>query len=174
MTSLLCWLGCCGSDWDCETPRVGLNQRYQTGPLSWILSLCHGLRWLWGLVPSNLSILRKNDASNSQWFPVVLCCSRNRVFVIWFESLHFCENKIITDKQQCAQMCRGVACKPGGQESAIRKASLHADHPPMCPKMRCECTIPTRWLFFTFKWFDRDSILTGTAVLHCFIQWITF
>ena len=25
-----------------------------------------------------------------------------------------------------------VACKPGLQASAIRKASLHADHPPMC------------------------------------------
>ena len=28
----------------------------------------------------------------------------------------------------------GVACKPGLQASAIRKASLHADHPPMCLK----------------------------------------
>ena len=35
----------------------------------------------------------------------------------------------------------GVACKPGLQASAIRKASLHADHPPMCLKMLCKCTI---------------------------------
>ena len=34
-------------------------------------------------------------------------------------------------------MWRGVACKPGWQESAIGKASLHADHPPMCLKMPC-------------------------------------
>ena len=35
----------------------------------------------------------------------------------------------------------GVACKSGLQASAIRKASLHADHPPMCLKMLCKCTI---------------------------------
>ena len=34
----------------------------------------------------------------------------------------------------------GVACKPGPQASAIRKARLHADHPPMCLKMLCKCT----------------------------------
>ena len=34
----------------------------------------------------------------------------------------------------------GVACKPGLQASAIRKASLHADRPPMCLKMMCKCT----------------------------------
>ena len=28
----------------------------------------------------------------------------------------------------------GVACKPGLQASAIWKASLHADHPPLCLK----------------------------------------
>ena len=28
----------------------------------------------------------------------------------------------------------GGACKPGLQASAIRKASLHADHPPICLK----------------------------------------
>ena len=28
----------------------------------------------------------------------------------------------------------GVACKPGLQASAIRKASLYVDHPPMCLK----------------------------------------
>ena len=34
----------------------------------------------------------------------------------------------------------GVACKPGLQASAIRKTSLHADHPPMCLNMLCERT----------------------------------
>ena len=33
-----------------------------------------------------------------------------------------------------------MACKPGLQASAIRKASFHADHPPMCLKMLCKCT----------------------------------
>ena len=28
----------------------------------------------------------------------------------------------------------GVACKPGLQAIAIKKTSLHADHPPMCLK----------------------------------------
>ena len=38
-------------------------------------------------------------------------------------------------------MCRGMACKPGRQESVISKASLHADHPPMCLKLLCKCTM---------------------------------
>ena len=45
----------------------------------------------------------------------------------------------IIHKQQCVQMCRGAACKQGRQESAISKASMHADHPPMCLKMLCKC-----------------------------------
>ena len=35
----------------------------------------------------------------------------------------------------------GMACKPGRQASAISKASLHADHPPMCLQKLCKCTI---------------------------------
>ena len=41
-------------------------------------------------------------------------------------------------------MCGGVACKLGCQASAISmisKVSLLADHPPMCLKMLCKCTI---------------------------------
>ena len=30
----------------------------------------------------------------------------------------------------------GMNCKPGRQESAISKASVRADHPPMCLKCR--------------------------------------
>ena len=69
---------------------------------------------------------------------LILC--PNRAFVIWFENLHFV-GKIVIHKQQCAQMCRGVACKLRRQESAIGKASLHADHPPMYLIMPCKCTM---------------------------------
>ena len=44
--------------------------------------------------------------------------------------------KNIIHKQQYAQTCEGLACKPGWQESAIGKASLHADDPPICLKCR--------------------------------------
>ena len=98
------------------------------------------LRGLWGLAPSNLSILRKIDTSKSQWSPVVWCCSRNRVFVTWFENLHFC-GKNYNSYTAIRSNAGGVACKLGLQASAIRKASLHADHPPMCLKMLCKCTI---------------------------------
>ena len=37
--------------------------------------------------------------------------------------------------------CGGVACKPGLQANAIRKASLLADHPLMCLQMLCKCRI---------------------------------
>ena len=57
--------------------------------------------------------------------------SKNCIFV----------GKKVIHQQQCAQMCGGVACKPGRQDSAISKASLHADHPSMCLKMLCKCTI---------------------------------
>ena len=47
----------------------------------------------------------------------------------------------------------GVACKPGLQASAIRKASLHADHPPMCLKMLCKCTkFNTAMLLSVKRW----------------------
>ena len=46
-----------------------------------------------------------------------------------------------------------VACKPGLQASAIRKASLHADHPPMCLKMLCKSTkFNTAMLLSVKRW----------------------
>ena len=92
-------------------------------------------RGLWGLAFSNLSIFRKIDTSKSQWLPVVWCCRRNSVFVIWFENLYFCGKNII-HKQQCAQMCGGVACKPGGKKvQFVRRACMPTTfYPPMCLK----------------------------------------
>ena len=93
------------------------------------------LRGLWALGPSNLSILRKiynSSPSGSLQFNVVfeivisLFDSKVCIFVV----------KNIIDKQECAQMCRGVACKLKWQESAISKASLHADRQPMYLKCR--------------------------------------
>ena len=43
MTGLLYWLCCCGTKLVVGHLRVGLKQRYQTRPLSWMLSQCHGL-----------------------------------------------------------------------------------------------------------------------------------
>ena len=53
----------------------------------------------------------------------------------------FVEKKTVIHKQHCAQMCGTVACKLGRQESAISKASLHADNVRMCLKMLCKCII---------------------------------
>ena len=60
----------------------------------------------------------------------------------------FLWEKNIIHKQSCAQMRGwgwgwgwGVTSKPGFQASAIRKASLHTNQPPMCLKMLCKCTM---------------------------------
>ena len=53
----------------------------------------------------------------------------------------------------------GVACKPGLQASAIRKASLHADHPPMCLKMLCKCTKIITAMLLSVKRWDIISVL---------------
>ena len=46
-----------------------------------------------------------------------------------------------------------VACKPGLQASAIRKASLHADRPPMCLKLCVSAQkIDTAMLLSVKKW----------------------
>ena len=73
--------------------------------------------------------------------PVVLCS-----LMLWSKSClchvirkfaFLCE-EIISHEQQCAQMCRGGACKPGLQEIAISNASLY---PPMCLK----CRVSAQW-----------------------------
>ena len=74
-------------------------------------------------------------------FPCSLILWPKPCFCYLMRKFAFLWRKIIIHKQQCTRMCRGVACKPGRQESVISKASLHADHPPMCLKLLCKCTI---------------------------------
>ena len=70
----------------------------------------------------------------------LMLCSKS-CFCYLIRKFAFLWEKIIIHKQQCARMCMAVACKPGRQDSAISKASLHASHPPMCLKMPCKCTM---------------------------------
>ena len=74
-------------------------------------------------------------------FPCSLILWPKPCFCYLMRKFAFLWGKIIIHKQQCTRMCRGVACKPGRQESVISKASLHADHPPMCLKLLCKCTM---------------------------------
>ena len=74
-------------------------------------------------------------------FPCSLILWSKQCFCYLMRKFAFLWGKIIIHKQQCTRMCRGVACKPGRQESVISKASLHADHPPMCLKLLCKCTM---------------------------------
>ena len=98
------------------------------------------LRGLWNLGPSNLSIWRKKNIKVAV-FPCSLILWPKQCFCYLMRKFAFLWGKIIIHKQQCTRMCRGVACKPGRQESVISKASLHADHPPMCLKLLCKCTM---------------------------------
>ena len=86
--------------------------------------------------------------------------------------------KIIVHKQQCTRMCRGVACKPGRQESVISKASLHADHPPMCVKLLCKCTMISycnaslckkvrHYFSHNFVWFTLNSTWAKSHMSLC-------
>ena len=74
-------------------------------------------------------------------FPCSLILWSKPCFCYLIRKFAFLWGKIIIHKQQCTRMCRGLACKPGRQESAIIKVSLHADHPLMCLKLPCKCTM---------------------------------
>ena len=71
--------------------------------------------------------------SSMLWSKSCFCFSIRKIAFLW--------EKNIIHKQQCAEMCRGVACKPGRQESTIKQAILHADHLPMCLK----CRVSAQW-----------------------------
>ena len=74
-------------------------------------------------------------------FPCSLILWPKPCFCYLMRKFAFSWGKNIIHKQQCTRMCRGVACKPRRQESVISKASLHADHPPMC----LNCCVSAQW-----------------------------
>ena len=83
----------------------------------------------------------KNNNIKAAVFPCSLILWLKPCFCYLMRKFAFLWWQIIIHKQQCTRMCRGMACKPGRQESVISKASLHADHPPMCLKLLCKCTV---------------------------------
>ena len=85
--------------------------------------------------------LKKKKHIKVAVFPCSLLLWRKPCCCYLMRKFTFLWGRIIIHKQQCTQMCRGVACKPGRQESVISKASLLADHPPMCLKLLCKCTM---------------------------------
>ena len=71
--------------------------------------------------------IRKFDTFKSRWFPMVWCCSRNRVFVMWFANLHFCGKNYNLQRAVRSNVCVcwGLGVGVGWVGGSIKSKPFH-------------------------------------------------